>query len=179
MKKRQLLLEAISYSAEVHEGQTRKNGKTPYASHSFRVSMILRDIFGIEDEEMLSAAVLHDVIEDTTKDFDDIEKNFSLKVAYWVAGLSKDKRQREDKREEDYFRQLSDATDEVKLIKLADIYDNLMDSVTAGDAVVAKILKKTDKYLDNFSGVENDDVLKAMELVRELKEEMEEVRDEN
>ena len=171
MRKNETLMKAIAFAARAHEGQIRKDGETPYASHPFRVCLVLEHVFGINDEDMLTAAVLHDTIEDTTKDFDDIEEKFGTRVASWVATLSKDKRMPEKTREEWYFKGLKEAEDEVKLIKLADVYDNLMDSTTAGAEVVAKILGKTDTYLDNFSDSENKDVLRAMELVRELKEE--------
>ena len=43
------LLEAVSFAARAHQGQMRKDGKTPYASHVFRVCLILRHVFGIDD----------------------------------------------------------------------------------------------------------------------------------
>jgi len=78
------LLEAIAFAARAHQGQLRKDGQTPYVSHVFRVVFILRHVFGIDDPGVLTAAVLHDTIEDTTTDFDDIEKQFGQDVASWV-----------------------------------------------------------------------------------------------
>ena len=93
-----LVLDAIAFAARAHHGQLRKDGKTPYASHPFRVCLIVRDIFAIDDPYVLAAAVLHDTIEDTTTDFDDLEKHFGREVAEWVAALSKDKRRHERER---------------------------------------------------------------------------------
>src|SRR5713101_243885 len=123
------LLEAISFAARAHQGQMRKDGRTPYASHVFRVCLIARQILGIDDVSVLTAAVLHDTVEDTTTDFDDLEKEFGKEIAGWVAALSKDKRLPEAEREKAYETQLAQAPWQVKICKLADIFDNLVDSV--------------------------------------------------
>ena len=130
MKPLNVLLEAISFASVAHRNQLRKNNHTPYISHPFRVTMILRHVFGVEDEKILAAAVLHDTIEDTTTDYDDLQKHFGRDVAKWAAILSKDKRMPENSREDRYFRALSTAPEPVLLIKLADLYDNLVDSRT-------------------------------------------------
>src|SRR5216683_2353929 len=93
------LLEAIAFATRAHQGQLRKDGRTPYVSHVFRVCLILRQVFGIDDSQALTAAVLHDTVEDTTTDFDDLEEKFGADVARWVAALSKDKRLPEKERE--------------------------------------------------------------------------------
>ncbi len=169
-----LWMKAIAFAARAHDGQLRKDGVTPYVSHPFRVCMTLRDVFGVEDEDMLAAAALHDTIEDCGVDFDDINKEFGLCVADFVSKLSKDTRLQYEIREEAYFKQLREASDEVKLIKLADVYDNLIDSENAGsESFVKKTAAKTESYLKNFSGSNNEEVLGAMDLVRELMEELE------
>src|SRR6058998_118502 len=122
------LLEAIAFAARAHQGQLRKDGRTPYASHVFRAGMVLRHVFGVDDTRVLTAAVLHDTIEDTTTDFDDLEERFGKTVAGWVATLSKDKRLVDELREERYTHGLSQAPWQVRVCKLADIYDNLSDS---------------------------------------------------
>src|SRR5260370_39562517 len=86
------LLEAIAFAARAHQGQLRKDGRTPYVSHVYRVCLIVRQIFGVDDVSVLTAAVLHDTVEDTTTDFDDLAKEFGSEVAGWGAALSKDKR---------------------------------------------------------------------------------------
>src|SRR3954447_2724159 len=103
------LLEAVSFAARAHRGQVRKDGQTPYAAHPFRVCLIVRHVFGIDDPEVLTAALLHDTIEDTTTDFDDLEERFGAPVAGWVAGLSKDTRLPDDEREAAYMATLAAA----------------------------------------------------------------------
>jgi guanosine-3',5'-bis(diphosphate) 3'-pyrophosphohydrolase len=122
-----LLLEAIAFAARAHRHQVRKDNQTPYASHAFRVCLVLRDVFGVEDRLALTAAVLHDTIEDTTTDYDDLAERFGAAVAGWVAALTKDKRLPEPAREEAYCRQFAQAPWQVQVCKLADIFDNLMD----------------------------------------------------
>src|SRR5438046_862320 len=111
------LLEAIAFAARAHQGQLRKDGQTPYVSHVFRVTLILRHVFGIDDTNALVTAVLHDTIEDTTTDFDDIETQFGHDVASWVGLLSKDKRLPEPERERAYEHNLVHAPWQVKVCK--------------------------------------------------------------
>ena len=118
------LLSAISYMAGKHQGQFRKDGETPYASHPMRVVAILMLGFGVDDPAILTAAALHDVIEDTSADFDELEELFGDTVAGYVAALSKDRRLREDEREKVFLQQLVKAPVAVKLCKLADTYDD-------------------------------------------------------
>jgi guanosine-3',5'-bis(diphosphate) 3'-pyrophosphohydrolase len=122
------LLEAASFAARAHRNQVRKDGQTSYAAHPFRVCLIVRHVFGIDDQEFLTAALLHDTIEDTTTDFDDLAKRFGARVAGWVAALSKDMRLPDDEREAAYMTTLAAAEPAVKVTKLADIFDNLTDS---------------------------------------------------
>jgi guanosine-3',5'-bis(diphosphate) 3'-pyrophosphohydrolase len=122
------LLEAVSFAARAHLGQLRKDGRTPYASHPFRVCLVVRQVFGIADPAVLAAAVLHDTIEDTPTDFDDLEERFGAEVAGWVALLTKDMRLPEPQREQTYRAALAAAPWQVKVCKLGDVYDNLLDS---------------------------------------------------
>src|SRR5262249_38528700 len=114
------LLDAIAYAARAHDGQRRKDGRTPYVSHVFRVCLITRHLFGVDDPKVLQAAVLHDTVEDTTTDFDDIEERFGAEVARWVAARSKAKRQQDQAREAEYCRILSASPWQVRVCKLAD-----------------------------------------------------------
>ena len=118
---------AAAFAARRHEGQYRKDKKTPYASHPFRVAMTVRHVFGHDDEATLCAAILHDTIEDTACDFDDIEERFGIEVAEMVAALTKNMLLREDVREPEYDQRLREADWRARLVKLADAYDNLCD----------------------------------------------------
>src|SRR5439155_24241861 len=122
------LLEAVAFAARAHRHQLRKDGQTPYASHTFRVCLIVRHVFGVTDHAVLMAAALHDTVEDTTTDYDDLEERFGKEIAEWVAALSKDKRLPYRAREQSYEEGLAAAPWQVKVCKLADLFDNLLDS---------------------------------------------------
>ncbi|MFW6171559.1 MAG: HD domain-containing protein [Planctomycetota bacterium] len=123
-----LVLRAISWSIRAHEGQLRKDDVTPYVAHPMRVMTVLVLVFKVEDPEILATAALHDTIEDTTVDFDELFEAFGPEVAQNVAWLTKDMRLREYEREREYFNALAEAPFGVQLCKLADVYDNLSDS---------------------------------------------------
>jgi (p)ppGpp synthase/HD superfamily hydrolase len=169
----QPLLEAIALAARAHSGQLRKDGQTPYASHAFRVCMVLRHVFGIDDPPALLAAALHDTIEDTTVDFDDLEGQFGKAVAEWVALLSKDKRLPEPAREKAYVENLDKAPWQVKVCKLADVYDNLMDSVHSPPHQRARVFRNAHRYLDALEPSLPEQGRRPWKLVSELLAEME------
>lgn len=142
------LLEAVAFAARAHQGKLRKDGTTPYVSHVFRVCLVLRHVFGIDDQQALMAAALHDTVEDTDTDFDDLKEEFGDEVAGWVAALSKDKRLPEEQREPAYAEALARAPWQVKVCKLADIYDNVMDSIPREPRQRAQVLQRAHFYLE-------------------------------
>jgi guanosine-3',5'-bis(diphosphate) 3'-pyrophosphohydrolase len=164
------LLEAASFAARAHRHQLRKDGCTPYISHPFRVALVVRQVFGIDDGAVLMAALLHDTIEDTTTDFDDLAEHFGKDIAWWVALLSKDKRLPEAEREKAYCHQVASAPWQVKLLKLADIFDNLMDSVNTQPPMRERSFKRAEAYLAAFSGSLPDPVQAAVARVKGLLE---------
>lgn len=122
---------AAAFAASCHQGQTRRDGRTPYISHPFRVALTVRDVFGVDDPSALCIALLHDVIEDTTTDFDEVQAEFGTEIAEAVACLSKDTRLPETPREIAFYAQLDRGSWRVRLVKLADAFDNLCDSLTS------------------------------------------------
>ncbi|BDY13898.1 RelA/SpoT family protein [Hydrogenimonas cancrithermarum] len=77
---------ALDFAGEAHKEQLRKSGE-PYIIHPILVAAITASIS--EDETMVLAALLHDVVEDTPYTIDDIEERFGEDVAYLVEGLTK------------------------------------------------------------------------------------------
>ena len=88
----QLWQRAVSFAAQRHEGQYRKDKVTPYFAHPVRVAFVVRHVFGEANETAVVAALLHDLIEDTTTDYDDLIEHFGKDVADCVAALTKDAR---------------------------------------------------------------------------------------
>jgi len=76
----------LALSLEAHDGQKRKSGE-PYIVHPILVAAITAAFSN--DETMVQAALLHDVVEDTYFDIEDLEREFGNDVAHMVEGLTK------------------------------------------------------------------------------------------
>jgi guanosine-3',5'-bis(diphosphate) 3'-pyrophosphohydrolase len=142
-----MVFEAVAFAARAHRHQLRKDNQTPYVSHVFRVCFVVRQVFGFAEPKMLAAALLHDTIEDTTTDCDDIIERFGPEVARWVAALTKDMRLPHDEREVTYAKVLAAADWQVKVLKLADMYDNLGDSKHLSPRGRRSTVEKSRQYL--------------------------------
>jgi len=120
------VLVACDYADIAHDGITRKSGE-PYILHPIAVSSILSHMR--LDAETLMAALLHDVIEDTDFNKDDICEKFGRTVAELVDGVTK----LSHSSDKEYnkaasFRKILQATlqdPRVIIIKLADRYHNM------------------------------------------------------
>ena len=84
------LEEAIIYATILHQGKTRKLDGTPYILHPLEVSQILSTM--THDEEVITAGILHDIVEDTDGTLPEIEKRFGERVAELVASDSEEKK---------------------------------------------------------------------------------------
>lgn len=120
---------AAAFAAQRHAAQLRRDGCTPYFAHPCRVALTLAVVFGCADGTALAAALLHDTIEDTPTDRDDLEARFGGEVAAVVSALTKLKVLPEAEREREYDRRLAGADWRARLIKLADQFDNLSDAL--------------------------------------------------
>ncbi|MFO0831186.1 MAG: HD domain-containing protein [Phycisphaerales bacterium] len=121
------LQEAIAFASRAHRNQVRRDARTPYASHVVRVMTTCAVVFGCTDPVALTAAALHDTIEDTTTDFEDIEERFGRDVADCVSILTKNMALPEAAREHEYDARLAAGPWQARLVKLADVFDNLCD----------------------------------------------------
>lgn len=120
------VLAACDYADHAHDGITRKSGE-PYILHPIAVSCILAHMR--LDTETLMAALLHDVIEDTEFNKDDITKTFSKTVAELVDGVTKLSHSSDKEfNKAASFRKILQATlqdPRVIIVKLADRYHNM------------------------------------------------------
>lgn len=159
------MFEAVSFAARVHRHQVRKDGETPYAAHPFRVCLVIRHVFGIDSPQVLTAALLHDAIEDTPTDYDDLSERFGSEVAGWVAALTKDMRHPEGVREEEYCRVLVTSPWQVVVCKLADLYDNLADCHKLPHGKRQRVLRSTRMYMDAIRPSVPDEARAAFQVV--------------
>ena len=114
-----------------HKGQYRNNNKTPYWYHLRDVVNNL-EMMGIDDESILCAGWLHDSIEDTSFDFDDVLKYFDKKTAQIVSDVTKETRLPTNPQEKNYLKQLSNSSWQAKVVKFADILANISDLKNSG-----------------------------------------------
>lgn len=121
-----MLLSAVNFACEKHKYQKRKNNDTPYINHPIRVAHILQGA-GIDDENILIGAILHDTIEDTNTTYDEIKNNFNEKIANIVQEVSDDKSLAKVIRKKLQIEHSKNISMESKLVKLADKIDNLSD----------------------------------------------------
>lgn len=82
----EMIRKAYFWAEKYHEGQLRKGGD-PYITHPVAVATILAELHA--GPVTLSAALLHDTVEDTELTFDDITKEFSKEVSTLVDGVTK------------------------------------------------------------------------------------------
>jgi len=82
---------ATGFAAWKHTGQCRKGeGKTPYIHHPIEVAAILSEAGAIEDNDLLQAALLHDTIEDTQTEREEIESHFGSRICSIVVEVTDD-----------------------------------------------------------------------------------------
>lgn len=81
-----MLEEAIIYATVMHQGKVRKFRGTPFILHPIEVAQILSTM--TEDDEVITAGILHDIVEDTDGTLEEIEKRFGKRVAELVGSES-------------------------------------------------------------------------------------------
>src|SRR5579884_4235423 len=125
---RDLLARAFDFAAKAHAGQVRASGQE-FVYHPWGVARILVTLQ--LDEATLAAALLHDVVEDTDADVEEVRSEFGAEIATLVEGVTKLTRvkfQTREHAEAENYRKLVVAMAEdvrVILIKLADRLHNL------------------------------------------------------
>ena len=125
-RKMNMIDKAIEFATKAHEGQFRKGTKRPYIVHPIEVGDIVSTM--TKDEEVISAAVLHDTIEDCEGVTQRIlAQEFSERVAYMVARESEDKSRTWMERKRATIEYIRTAPREVQMIGLADKLSNMRD----------------------------------------------------
>ncbi|MDY0323409.1 MAG: bifunctional (p)ppGpp synthetase/guanosine-3',5'-bis(diphosphate) 3'-pyrophosphohydrolase [Candidatus Carbobacillus sp.] len=120
--------QAYAFAEEHHAGQYRISGD-PYITHPLAVADILADLK--MDRTIIIAALLHDVVEDTTVTLDDVRRHFGEEIATIVDGVTKLRRiqfqSKEEQQAENYRKMLIAMARDVRviLIKLADRLHNM------------------------------------------------------
>jgi guanosine-3',5'-bis(diphosphate) 3'-pyrophosphohydrolase len=154
----QRLLKALSFAADKHRFQTRKDSAgTPYINHPIDVALTLVEIGGEQGSDLLVAAILHDTIEDTETSPDEIERLFGKSVLDIVLEVTDDKTLPKAQRKQLQVTQASGKSQNAKKLKLADKLCNVNDIIhhPPGDWNVERKLKYFDWAESVLEGLAN------------------------
>ena len=148
------VVQALHYAAEQHRHQRRKDAEaSPYINHPIALLHILAVEAGIEDIDVLVAAVLHDVIEDCSGPHQmyveerrrEIRGLFGEAVLALVEAVSDDRSLPKDERKQAQLAHAAHLPHGAKLIKLADKTANLRDLADAPPADWSR--ERLDQYV--------------------------------
>ncbi|MCP1102830.1 HD domain-containing protein [Aequitasia blattaphilus] len=117
---------AVEFATKAHEGQYRKGTKRPFIVHPLEVGDIVATM--TSDPEVISAAILHDTIEDCKGVTEEvIATEFTERIAHIVAQESEDKSKSWMERKGTTISHIKKAPKEVQMIGLADKLSNMRD----------------------------------------------------
>ncbi|MEM7430389.1 MAG: bifunctional (p)ppGpp synthetase/guanosine-3',5'-bis(diphosphate) 3'-pyrophosphohydrolase [Pseudomonadota bacterium] len=149
------IMDAYEFGAAAHEGQTRKSGE-PYITHPVAVAQELADMH--MDSQGIEAAILHDVVEDTSATLEDIESKFGDEVALLVDGVSKldqiQFRSRAEAQAESFRKMMLAMIEDIRviLVKLADRLHNMQTLESMPSEKRKRIARET---LDIYAPIAN------------------------
>ncbi|MBR0305614.1 MAG: bifunctional (p)ppGpp synthetase/guanosine-3',5'-bis(diphosphate) 3'-pyrophosphohydrolase [Lachnospiraceae bacterium] len=86
----EIVSEAIIFAVKAHDGMRRKKSDAPYILHPMEAAVIVGTMS--DDQELIAAAALHDVVEDTDITIEEIEEKFGKRIKELVASETEDKR---------------------------------------------------------------------------------------
>jgi (p)ppGpp synthase/HD superfamily hydrolase len=137
----ELVKKAANFAQNAHQGAVRKYNGAPYITHPARVAAAVANLEGATSE-MVAAAWLHDVVEDTTITLDVVQKEFGEVVAHLVKWLTNDPKvpgeNRAARKKKNAVR-LSGAPKDAQKIKMLDRMDNLREMDLVQDRGFAKV----------------------------------------
>ena len=86
----ELVSEAIAFAVRAHDGMRRKKSESPYILHPMEAAVIVGTM--TDDQNLIAAAALHDVVEDAGITIEEIEEKFGGRVRELVESETEDKR---------------------------------------------------------------------------------------
>lgn len=124
----QRLIDALAFAAHKHRDQRRKDVEaSPYINHPIALARVLSIEGGIDDVDVICAALLHDTIEDTETSEEELLQRFGPRITAIVAAVTDDKELPKQQRKELQVEHAAHLSHEAKLVKLADKICNLRD----------------------------------------------------
>ena len=139
-----MIKKAAVFAAKAHEGTMRKGSRIPYIYHPMEVALIVAQM--TDDPEVIAAAYLHDVLEDTSVTPQEIGEIFGSRVLSLVQAESEDKSRTWKERKSSTIEHLKQAPREVKLLTLGDKLSNMRstarDYMVIGDEIWQRFHEK-------------------------------------
>ena len=86
----ELVSEAIAFAVKAHDGMRRKKSNAPYILHPMEAAVIVGTM--TDDQNLIAAAALHDVVEDAEISIEEVEEKFGKRVRELVESETEDKR---------------------------------------------------------------------------------------
>lgn len=125
-----LLLRAADFAAHKHRDQRRKDHRAPpYINHPLEVARLLAEVGAVGDPEILAGAILHDTLEDTDTEADELETEFGRNVRRFVEEVSDDTSLPKAERKQLQIEQAPGLSPGAALIKIADKICNVRDAI--------------------------------------------------
>lgn len=125
-----LILRATQFAAHKHRDQRRKDtNASPYINHPIALASTLQHEGQVEDVTIIAAALLHDTIEDTETDYEELRGRFGARVAQIVVEVTDTKWLQKKSRKRLQISKTAKASNGAKLVKLADKICNLRDII--------------------------------------------------
>jgi guanosine-3',5'-bis(diphosphate) 3'-pyrophosphohydrolase len=142
-----LLLKATEFAAHKHRDQRRKDaGASPYINHPIALANVLCNEGGITDPMILAAALLHDTLEDTETDYEELRGQFGDDIADVVVEVTDTKWLSRDARKRLQVSKASHSSERARAVKIADKICNLRDIL--GSPPAGWSLQRKQKYFD-------------------------------
>ncbi len=130
-----VFVKAVAFAADKHRTQRRKDADaSPYINHPIALANVLANEGGVTDVVVLSAAVLHDTIEDTNTTAEELTAIFGPKITATVLDVTDDKSLDKHVRKQRQIEHAPHISKEAKLVKLADKICNLRDILASPPA---------------------------------------------
>ena len=130
-----VFVKAVAFAADKHRTQRRKDADaSPYINHPIALANVLANEGGVTDVVVLSAAVLHDTIEDTNTTAEELGAIFGAKITATVLDVTDDKSLDKHVRKQRQIEHAPHISKEAKLVKLADKICNLRDILASPPA---------------------------------------------
>jgi len=160
---------AHNFAKEKHKNQKRKFTGKDYLTHLENTANLVWSVYEDAETDMFVAALLHDVVEDTSTTLKEIGQNFGQKVMNLVEELTTDENEKNTLGKAVYLtKKINDMSESAFTIKLCDRLDNVMDlnDINVPLEFVTRYTEET-KYIISHINREINDI--QQELIKRIK----------